>query len=268
MPGINPDFLCHQLTMEMEVTLVIQRRRKFNDERHLVIREEAQKLLGAGHIREIQCLEWLANVVLVKKANGKWRMCIDFTDLNKACPKDLYSLPSIDALMDNASGCRLLSFLDAFSGYNQIHMHPRNESKMTFMIELSSYCYKVMPFGLKNAGATYQRLMDRILTPMIGRNVQAYVDDMVVTSLERDQHVLDLEELFITIAKYDLKLNPEKCVFGVEVGKFLGFLLSERGDISKGGYKGPRYAIRPSRKQSWQLYSQLSDSAITSRASQ
>jgi len=86
-----------------------------------------------------------------------------------------------------------------------------------------------MPFGLKNAGATYQRLMDRVLAPMIGRNVQAYVDDMVVTSQERDQHVSDLEELFATIAKYRLKLNPEKCVFGVGAGKFLGFLLTEHG---------------------------------------
>jgi len=90
------------------------------------------------------------------------------------------------------------------------------------MTELSSYCYKVVPFGLKNADATYQRLMDRILSPMIGQTVQAYVDDMVVTSKERDQHVVDLEELFTTIAKYDLKLNLEKCVFGVEAGKLLG----------------------------------------------
>ena len=150
-------------------------------------------------------------------------------DLNKAYPKDSYLLPNIDALVDSASGCRLLSFLDAFSGYNQIRMHPRDERKTTFMTEVSSYCYKLMPFGLKNVGATYQRLMDRIPAPMIGRNVQAYVDDMVVTSKEKDQHVVDLEELFTTIAKYDLKLNPEKCVFRVEAGKFLGFLLTERG---------------------------------------
>jgi len=105
-------------------------------------------------------------VVLVKKANGKWRMCVNFTDLNKACPKDSYPLPSIDALVDNASGCRLLSFLDAFSGYNQIMMHPRDECKTVFMTELSCYCYKAMPFGLKNTGAIYQRLMDRVLAPM------------------------------------------------------------------------------------------------------
>ena len=156
-------------------------------------------------------------------------MCVDFTDLNKVCPKDSYPLPSIDALVDSAIGCRLLSFLNVFSRNNQIRMHPRDECKTTFMIELSCYCYKVMPFGLKNAGATYQRLMDRVLAPMIERNVQAYVNDMVVTSQVKDQHIADLEELFTTIAKYRLKLNPGKCVFGVEVSKFLGFLLIERG---------------------------------------
>jgi len=153
MPGIDSDFLCHRLTMDPQVRPVRQRRRKFNKERRLIIRQETQKLLSADHIREIQYPKWLANVVLVKKANGKWRMCVDFTDLNKACPKDSYPLPSIDTLVDNASGCRLLSFLDAFSGYNQIRMHPRDECKTTFMTKLSCYCYKVMSFGLKNAGA-------------------------------------------------------------------------------------------------------------------
>jgi len=183
--------------------------------------------LNVFHIREIQYPEWLPNVVLVKKASRKWRMYVDFINLNKACPDDSYPLPSIDTLVDNASGCRLLSFLDAFSGYNQIMMHPKDECKTTFMTELSCYCYKVMHFRLKNVGATYQRLMDKVLVPMLGQNVQAYVDDMVVSSQQKEQHVADLEELFTTIAKYRLKLNLEKCVFGVEAGKFLGFLLIE-----------------------------------------
>ena len=140
-------------------------------------------------------------MVLVKKANKKWRMCVDFIDLNKACPKDSYPLPSIDTLVDSASGCKMLSFLNAFSGYNQIKMHPRDEGKMAFMTETCCYCYKVMLFGLKNAGTTYQRLMDKVLAPMLGRNVQAYVDDMVVTFQERGRHTVDLEELFATIAK-------------------------------------------------------------------
>ena len=168
MPGIDPDLLCHCLTMDPKVRPVRQRRRKFNEETRQVIKEETKKLLSVGHIREIQYPEWLANVVLVKKANGKWRMCVDFTDLNKACPKDSYPLPSIDALVDSASGCRMLSFLDAFSRYNQIKMHPRDECKTAFMTELSCYCYTMMPFGLKNVGATYQRLMDRVLAPVIG----------------------------------------------------------------------------------------------------
>ena len=229
MPDIDPDFLCHHLTMDAKVRLVRQRRSKFNEERRLVVQEETRKLLSVGHIREIQYPEWLANVVFVKKANGKWRMCVDFTDLNKACPKDSYPLPNIDALVDSASCCKMLSFLDAFSGYNQIKMHPRDECKTEFMTETCCYCYKVMPFWLKNAGATYQRLMDWVLAPMLGRNVHAYVDDMVVTSQERGQHTAGLEELFATIAKHRLKLNPDKFVFRVEAGKFLGFLLTERG---------------------------------------
>ena len=110
MPGIDPDFLCHSLTMDPKVKPVRQHRRKFNEERRQVVREETKKLLDTSHIREIQYPEWLANMVLVKKANGKWRMCVDFTDLNKACPKDSYPLPSIDALVDSASGCKMLSF--------------------------------------------------------------------------------------------------------------------------------------------------------------
>ena len=193
MPDMDPDFLCHRLTMDEKVRPVIQRRRKLNEERHSVVKEETQKLLKVGHIREIQYHEWLVNVVLVKKANRRWRMCVNFTDLNKVFPKDSYLLPSIDSLVDNTSRCQLLSFLYAFLGYNQICMHPRDKCKTTFMTELSSYCYRFMLFGLKNADTTYQWLMDRIIAPMIGRNVQAYVDDMVVTSEERDQHVANLE---------------------------------------------------------------------------
>jgi len=120
MLGIDPDFLCHHLTMDPQVRPVRQRRRKFNEERRQVIKEETKKLLSADHIREIQYPERLANVVLVNKANEKWRMCVDITDLNKVCPKDSYPLPSIDALVDSASGCRLFSFLDIFLGITRL----------------------------------------------------------------------------------------------------------------------------------------------------
>nr|KYP69397.1 Retrovirus-related Pol polyprotein from transposon 17.6 [Cajanus cajan] len=229
MPGIDPDFLCHRLAIDPRAKPVTQKRRKFGDDKKQAIRQEVDKLLSASHIREIQYPGWLANVVMVKKSNGKWRMCVDFTDLNKACPKDSYPLPNIDCLVDGASGYKLLSFLDAYSGYNQIRMHPNDEDKTSFIADTANYCYKVMPFGLKNAGATYQRLMDRILVHMIGRNVEAYVDDMVVKSSDNSSHVSDLQELFDTLGKHQLKLNPEKCSFGVQAGKFLGFMLTHRG---------------------------------------
>jgi len=191
--------------------------------------KEIRKLLEAGHIREIQYPEWLANVDLVKKSNGKWRMCVDFTDLNTACPKDSYHLPNIDTLVDKVSGCGLLSFMDAYSGYNHIRMHLEDQDKTAFMGIKANFCYKVMPFGLKNAGATYQIMMDMIFRPMLRRNVEAYVDDMVVTSTTRGRHAQDLQELFDIINKYQLNLNPEKCVFGFKAGKFLGFMLIGRG---------------------------------------
>ncbi|RDX66013.1 hypothetical protein CR513_55264, partial [Mucuna pruriens] len=116
-------------------------------------------------------------------------MCTDYTYLNKVCPKDPYPLPSIDALVDGASGCKLLSFMDTYSSYNQIRMHPIDESKTAFIIDKGNFCYKVMPFGLKNARATYQRLMDRIFKDHIGNQLEVYVDDMVVKSKIETSHV-------------------------------------------------------------------------------
>ncbi|XP_020204927.1 uncharacterized protein K02A2.6-like [Cajanus cajan] len=118
--GVDPDFMCHKLAVDPGAKPVIQKRRKFGEEKRKAITEETNKLLMAAHIREIQYPTWLANVVMVRKSSGKWRMCTDFTDLNKACPKDSYPLPNIDCLVDGASGYELLSFMDAYSGYNQI----------------------------------------------------------------------------------------------------------------------------------------------------
>nr|KYP67002.1 Transposon Ty3-I Gag-Pol polyprotein [Cajanus cajan] len=199
------------------------------DEKRKAADAEVKKLLQAGFIREVTYTTWLANVVLVKKSSGKWRMCTDYTDLNKACPKDAYPLPCIDRLVDAASGHSIFSFLDAYSGYNQIKMHSADEEKMAFIIENANFCYRVMPFGLKNAEATYQRLMDKVFRGQIGRNIEIYVDDMVVKSDSVADHVADLAEIFDELCKHNMRLNPEKCTFGVKGGKFLGFMLSEMG---------------------------------------
>ena len=191
--------------------------------------DEVTKLLAAGFIREVHYPEWLANVVLVKKANGKWRMCVDFTDLNKACPKDSFPLLRIDQLVDSTTGQKLLTFMDAFSGYNQIRMAEEDQEKTSFITSQGLYYYKVMPFGLKNARATYQRLVNRMFSKQIGRNMEVYVDNMLVKSREELTHLDDLKEMFTTLKQYQMKLNPAKCVFGVVSGKFLGFMVSQRG---------------------------------------
>nr|KYP72709.1 Transposon Ty3-I Gag-Pol polyprotein [Cajanus cajan] len=142
-------------------------------------------------------------------------MCIDYTDLNKACSKDSYPLSSINRLVDGASWHALLSFLDAYSGYNQIMMYPPDEVYTSFITDHANFCYRVMPFGLKNAGATYQRLMDKVFHQQIGRNMEVYVDDMVVKTTSPEAHAADLAEVFRQIRNHNMRLNLEKCVFGV-----------------------------------------------------
>ena len=132
-------------------------------------------MLDADFIREVTYLTWFSNVVMVKKSNGKWQMCVDYTDLNKACPKDSYPLPSIDGLVDTTFGFRFLSFLDAYSGYNQIPMHPLDGEKTTLITQMRNYYYREILFGLKNIGATYQRLMNKIFAEHIGVLIKVYI---------------------------------------------------------------------------------------------
>ena len=191
--------------------------------------DEVNILLAANFIREVHYLEWLANVVMVMKENGKWRMYVDFTDLNKACPKDSFPLPRIDQLVDSTAGHKLLTFMDAFSRYNQIQMAEEDQEKTAFITSQGLYYYRVMPFRLKNAGATYQRLVNQMFGKHIGRNMEVYVNDMLVKSKEEEDHLDDIKEMFNTLRQYSMKLNPSKCVFGVSLGKFLRFMVSQRG---------------------------------------
>ena len=156
-------------------------------------------------------------------------MCVDFTDLNTACLKDSFPLPRIDQLVDSTARHKLLTFMDAFSGYNQIQMAEEDHEQIAFIISQGLYYYRVMPFGLKNVGATYQRLVNQMFSKQIERNVEVYVDDMLVKSKEEKSHLDDLRETFNTLRQYSMKLNPSKCAFGVSSGKFLRFMVSQRG---------------------------------------
>ena len=156
-------------------------------------------------------------------------MCIDFTDLNKACPKDDYPLPKIDRLVDSMAGHALLSFMDANAGYHQIPFAAKDQLHTAFITSTGVYCYKVMPFGLKNARATYQRMVNKIFLSQISRNLEVYMDDMITKSKRASEHAADLREIFTTLRKHQMRLNPDKCLFGITGGKCLGFLVDERG---------------------------------------
>ena len=156
-------------------------------------------------------------------------MCVDFTNLNKACPKDSYPFPQIDHLVDLTTGHQLLSFMDVFFGYNQVKLEESNQEKTSFVISQGFFYYKVMRFELKNAGATYQRLVNKMFVRLIKQNFEVYVDDILVKSKEEDHHLNDLKETFETLCLCGMKLNPSKCVFEVSSGKFLGFMISQQG---------------------------------------
>ncbi len=229
MPGVPREVIEHCLNIKEGAKPVKQCLRRFAQDQKEAIRDELTKLTAANFIREVYHPDWLANPVLVKKKNGKWRMCVDYTDLNKACPKDPFGLPRIDQVVDSTAGSELLCFLDAYSGYHQVSLAESDCIKMSFITPFGAYCYITMPFGLKNAGATYQRAMQRCLHDQLGRNVEAYVDDVVIKSRVKEDLISDLSETFTNLRRFRWKLNPEKCVFGVPSGKLLGFIVSYRG---------------------------------------
>ncbi|KAM1166366.1 hypothetical protein ACFX2G_026113 [Malus domestica] len=199
---------------------------------------KVEKLKGIGFVREVNYPTWVANVVLVKKNPTKeslllqkvlWRMCVDYTDLSKGCPNDSFPIPLIDRLIDSTAGCELLSFIDVYIRYNQILMNSLDQEHTAFTTDRGLYCYKVMPFGLKNVGVTYQRLVNSMFTEQIGKSMKVYVDDMLVKSKHADQHITNLSETFTILKRYRMRLTPNKCAFGVGSGKFLGFMISQRG---------------------------------------
>jgi hypothetical protein len=226
MKGIPREVAEHKLNIKLGSKQVKQHLRCFNNEKCKAIVEEVLKLLSAEFICEVFHPEWLANPVLVKKKNKKWRMCVDYTSLNKACPKDPFPLPLIDQVVDSTAGCETLCFLNAYFEYHQIEMCIADQLATSFITPFDASCYQMMPFGLKNVGATFQRCMRRILGELIGCFIEAYVNDIVVKSKKTGDLVPDLTEVFAKLRQHGVKLNPDKC-FGVPRGMLLGFVVSE-----------------------------------------
>jgi hypothetical protein len=168
-------------------------------------------------------------MVMVQKKSGKWHMCIDFTSLNKAYPKDNFPLPWINKIVDSAAGCEVMCLLNCFFGYHRIYMKDEDKASTSFITPFGTYCFIRMPEGLKNAGSTFSCLTKRVLESQVGHNIFTYVDDIVFASKNKEDHLADLAETFANMRDARLRLNPEKCVFGVHQGKILGYLVSHQG---------------------------------------
>jgi hypothetical protein len=225
MPGVPRELAEHKFEVNKTTRPIKQKLRQFAKDRKQAIEVEVCKLLAAGFIRECQQPDWLANLVLVPKKTGVLRMCINYTDLNKHCPKDPFPLPRIDQVVDSTVGTFLLCFFDCYSGYHQIALHPDDQDKTAFITPHGIYCYKVMTFGLKNTGATYQEAIQKCLKSQIGKNVEAYVHNVVVKTTEEDKLITDLTETFANLREFKWNINPTKCVFGVPSGLLLCFMV-------------------------------------------
>ena len=227
MLGVPRGLAEHRLRLDPKVKPVKENLRRSSVKKCEAIGEEIARLLAAEFIREVFHSEWLANPVLVPKKDKSCRMCIDFKHLNQACTKDHFPLPHIDQKVDSTTGCECMSFLDAYSGYHQIRMYGPDEIKTAFITPFGCFCYITMPFGLKNAGATFMHMIQKCLQEQISRNVEAYMDDIVVKSRKGFDLLANLAKTFANLRRFQIKLNPAKCTFGVPSGKLLGFLVSE-----------------------------------------
>uniref|UniRef100_A0A2N9IX63 Uncharacterized protein n=1 Tax=Fagus sylvatica TaxID=28930 RepID=A0A2N9IX63_FAGSY len=229
MHGLDTDIVVHQISLKPECKPVRQLLHRIKPETILKIKEEVEKQLNAGFLSTVTYSDWVANIVLVPKKDGKVQMCIDYQDLNRASPKDNFPLPHIDTLVDNTATNVVFSFMDGFSGYNQIKMANEDNLKIAFITHWGTFVYDVMSFDLKNARATYQCAMVTLFHNMIHQEIEVYVDDMIAKSCTLEGHLVDLLKLFQRLRKYRLRLNPNKCIFGVTSRKLLGFIVNGRG---------------------------------------
>jgi hypothetical protein len=225
MPGVPRDLIEHSLNIDPKATPKRQHLRHFADDRRDAIKKELAKLLAVCFIREVFHPEWLANPILVRKKNTK--RVEDVRRLHRP-QQTLLGLPRIVQVIDSTAGCDLLCFLDCYSEYHQIAIKEEDQEKTVSITLFGAYCYTTMSFGLKNTGATYWRAIQACFKRQLNKNVEAYMDDVVVKTRNSDTLIADLEETFASLQEYRWKLNPKKCVFDVPSGKLLGFIIGHR----------------------------------------
>jgi hypothetical protein len=227
--GVSRDIIEHRLQVNPTVKPKKKKLRKMSNEKVDAAKAEVQRLLDVGVIREVTYYQWLANAMMVRKKNRKWRMCTYFTNLNKCCPKDDFPFARIDKIVDSAASCEMMALLDSFSSYYQIWIRKEDEEKKSFITPFSTYCYLRMPEILRNVGLTFCKMTKATLKDQVGLNVFSYSDDIIVASKKKASYISDLTETFANMCEARLKLNPKKCVFGVTRGKVLRCLVFMKG---------------------------------------
>jgi hypothetical protein len=228
MPGIDPAIVVHEIKTYPRAKPVRQRLRPVHPRKAAAIKLEVEKLLKAGFIYPVALTEWVSNPVTIDKKGGSIHVCVDYQDINKACPKDNFPTPFVDQIVDDCADSEIFSLMDGFSGYNQINIAPEDQHKTAFICPWGAFAYRKLPFGLKNAGATFQRAMSYAFHD-IKHIVQPYLDDLSAHSLRRVNHPTHLQAIFVRCRFYRIRLNPHKCVFCVESDRLLGFIVSRHG---------------------------------------
>ena len=228
LKGIPAEVCEHKIVLEDDAKPVRQRQHRLNPKYSLMVKEELDKLLEVGFIYPVPHSEWVSPIVMVLKKNGKIRICQDFRKLNAATKKDYFPLPFTDSILDAVAGHECYSFLDGFSGYNQFKIAKENQLKTTFTTDWGTFAYKVMPFGLCNAPATFQRVMTQAFQDQLRLFMEIFLDDFCTFSTLKD-HLSCLSKCLDQCDKYGISLNSDKCTFGVPYGKLLGHIVSLAG---------------------------------------
>jgi hypothetical protein len=229
MKGISPELCTHRIYIKEDCRPICQPQQRMNPNLKEILKEELRKLLNAGFIYPILDNGCVSPLVIVPKKNGKWRVCVDYRALNKATQKDHFPLPFIDQVLDSLSGKKFFSFLDGFSGYNQIKIAPQDQDKTTFTSPWGTFAYRVLPFGLCNAPATFQRAVLGIFSDMLNDSMEIFMDDFTPYGVSFQEALENLEKVLKRCIQAQLSLSTEKCHMMMTEGIVLGHFISSQG---------------------------------------
>ena len=228
LKGVDPKVCQHKIPLIPDAKPIRLQRYRMNPNYAKKVKEEIDNLLKAGFIAEVESSDWLFPIVVVPKKNGKLRVCVDYRKLNAQTVKDPFPLPFTDMMLDEVAGHQMYSFMDGYSGYNQLALAPEDREKTTFITEWGAFMYLVMPFGLCNAPATFQRCMMVIFADFLHKFLAIFVDDFTIYS-QQQEHLAYLRLVFQRCREKRICLNPFKCVFCVWKGQLLGHIVSKNG---------------------------------------